>query len=540
MEVVACTCQNGEVCGTLGGQEQSKSKITLGPAAIGLMLLGLLLLLLIPLLMIFCDKGSYYTEQNGENTDMPLMSPSAHMFTDSAKGQFAAAPAELQQSFVTGNEFGIVNGYRETGNQFSDGQWQMNQWGSGMFSASEVQEFGQSGEANIALPDSVLRAYYDQWTYMNNSDPVKDSLLIYSKEGEGSLAGSVGCCSLLEQEDTNLTFLDDLGIKFKTLAEICGGKTVVSETKAVSIPPPVASVSMPHVSESTFESNMVTTQRMTPPPSLPPTSIREERTVITNTTDHSRVLRDDAAMVSEGVTSMAAGMGGQSQMLLLQQQQQQPVYYTTAPMLQPMHYVVQPQFQNAVILTEAPAAGLQDVVVLNGSDIASNPGMIIQGQTVMHSGHAQGTGTMLLNNGSNLVHMGNLSGSQAMMVVEGTVAGSATGVQGTLIQGGTLGSTTGIQGTLIQGGTLGSTTGIQGTLIQGGSLSSGQLSGTQRVVRVEEATSGKGRAGKAGRSTLERVVSTKGGTQTSTSSTSLSAPTSTTQRVLIQETRQIR
>lgn len=45
MEIVACTCHDGVVCGALGGQGQSRKDITLGPAAIGLMLLGLLLLL---------------------------------------------------------------------------------------------------------------------------------------------------------------------------------------------------------------------------------------------------------------------------------------------------------------------------------------------------------------------------------------------------------------------------------------------------------------------------------------------------------------
>ncbi|KPP62267.1 hypothetical protein Z043_119558 [Scleropages formosus] len=47
-----------------------------------------------------------------------------------------------------------------------------------------------------------------------------DIPLRYGYEGRGSLAGSVGCCSELGA-DEGLGFLDSLGPKFKTLAEIC-------------------------------------------------------------------------------------------------------------------------------------------------------------------------------------------------------------------------------------------------------------------------------------------------------------------------------
>lgn len=47
-----------------------------------------------------------------------------------------------------------------------------------------------------------------------------DLLKAYGYEGEGSPAGSVGCCSDLGDQD-NLDFLDSLGSKFKTLANIC-------------------------------------------------------------------------------------------------------------------------------------------------------------------------------------------------------------------------------------------------------------------------------------------------------------------------------
>ena len=50
-----------------------------------------------------------------------------------------------------------------------------------------------------------------------------DSPHAYQYEGEGSAAGSVGCCSEMGDQDS-LDFLDSLGPKFKTLANICLSK----------------------------------------------------------------------------------------------------------------------------------------------------------------------------------------------------------------------------------------------------------------------------------------------------------------------------
>lgn len=58
-------------------------------------------------------------------------------------------------------------------------------------------------------------------------------MLVYDYEGKESPAGSVGCCSLHENDD-DLSFLNDLGPKFKTLAEICTGSAIVT----APVPPP--------------------------------------------------------------------------------------------------------------------------------------------------------------------------------------------------------------------------------------------------------------------------------------------------------------
>lgn len=49
---------------------------------------------------------------------------------------------------------------------------------------------------------------------------VKDNPLVFDFEGQDSPAGSLGCCSLLESSN-DLTFLNELGPQFMTLASIC-------------------------------------------------------------------------------------------------------------------------------------------------------------------------------------------------------------------------------------------------------------------------------------------------------------------------------
>lgn len=47
-----------------------------------------------------------------------------------------------------------------------------------------------------------------------------DMLKTYGNEGAGSLAGSVGCCSLLGEQES-MDFLNTLGPKFRPLADVC-------------------------------------------------------------------------------------------------------------------------------------------------------------------------------------------------------------------------------------------------------------------------------------------------------------------------------
>ncbi|KAI4829205.1 hypothetical protein KUCAC02_023265 [Chaenocephalus aceratus] len=545
--VQVCTCEEGVMCGDRGN---TKKGAEFGPAGIGLLFLGLLLLLFCLLLLLFCGCGeaagftempfdtkshliNYRTEGQGENTEVPLLN-----IPPQVDGGVVIGKAPMQQSRP-----GMYPGY----------SFQVERDGWGM---SNVSEFGTwiKGDASqvhqgmyegMALPDHFLGQYYsEKLTSENENFGGKDGLLVYDYEGQSSLAGSVGCCSLLESEN-DLQFIDDLGMKFKTLAEVCGGKKIETEVKPAFIYPPSASIQTP---TSAF-------QQPAPPPKLHQTT---SQTVISETSGSSQVVKESTATAMEGMTAVRTGMTpvstgmttvrtgmtpvstgmtavrtgmttvstgmtpvstgmttamegmvNQGPMILLQQQ---PVYYTTTTPVQ-MQYVLQPQVQNTVLLAEAPSTNLQGMVLLNGSQTGHAQGVVVQGQTVMSSGRAQGQRMVLVEksrvhgSGGNLIHSGNLSGSKTMMVVEGKAPkGTLEGLKSS-------------QTHFIHGGTLQSG-GLSGSLVVEGQSNRGQL--------VKE----------AGCLSLKRDISgSRSNVVTSSTTTVNTSPTY--RKVVVQETREI-
>lgn len=290
----------------------------------------------------------------------------------------------------------------------------------------------------------------------NKNHGLNDSLLVYDFEGKGSSSGSVGCCSLMES-DNNLQFLDDLGPKFKTLAEVCGGNTIPTEVKQVLTPLPSASINT-----QTSVSNLMNSQHMPSAHKLLLDVPRREQTAIKEKLEDTKMVK--ATTNREGMSKVKDRMANQGQMFLLQQQQ--PVYYTTTPVLQPMHYLIQPQVPNTMLMAEAPATNLQSMVLVNGTQAGPSQGMVVQGPTVISGGQAEVPGMVLVESSevkgssANLIHTGKLSGSKTMKVVGGKIpAGSMQTLRGS-----------------------------QTCLIQGGTLQSGGLSGSQRVLVVERSS----------------------------------------------------
>ncbi|XP_031418740.1 desmoglein-2-like isoform X2 [Clupea harengus] len=254
LHLEVCSCTKDNKC--LPRLDRRPSA-TLGPAGILLMLLGLLLLFLLPLLLLFClcggagDVGGfkpmpweakqhlvdYNCEGQGEDKDVPMVffptEVDGGLVTKGKVDLIGAAGSHLSQS-------NINNGHYHWFNQVNTdhGTW-YGQHGQG-FGGSSVQRGAFEG---IALSEEFLRNYYsNKASCVEGLESAKENLLIYEYEGQESPVGSVGCCSLLE-EDHDLEFLNDLGPKFKTLAGICGGAAFEFESSKVMVPAPQPSAS---------------------------------------------------------------------------------------------------------------------------------------------------------------------------------------------------------------------------------------------------------------------------------------------------------
>ncbi|XP_041647445.1 desmoglein-2-like [Cheilinus undulatus] len=521
VDVQVCTCEDGKICGKKGVWPNKQTG--LGPGGIGLLLLGLLLLLLIPLLLLLCQCGAAagkpdfvqmpfetkqqlindHTEGQGDNTEVPIINIPTPVKPDPTPGiklvpvpdpglgfrpyEIDVIKADYEGRYNIGAAQDVIDGH------FVDGF-------RSEIDGREVRVRGGLFDG-MALSGRILADYYSQKLASGNENlGVKDGFLVFDYEGQGSPAGSVASLSNLGS-DKDLRFLDDLEPKFKTLARICSGKMIQTEVKQVVSP------------TQTSLSSLVTTQTLPPLPQLLPTIPNADRTVVRETVKESTVNEAITTVkestVREGITTVKEANQGQTLLL----QQQQPVYYTTTPVLQPMHYVVQPQVQNTVLLTEAPATNLQGMVLVNGTQTMPAQGMVVQGQTVMSTAQAQGPGVVLLQGG------GVPSGTQTMMVVEGK---------------GPTGSLKVIKGS-------------KASLVQGGTLPAGTLSGSQRVIVVGGATSSEGQliqeAGglspKISVTDTERISrSTSVASQSSPATISLSRPPSY-RKVVVQETREI-
>lgn len=214
--------------------------------------------------------------------------------------------------------------------------------------------------------------------YETQNCKVNDCLLVYDYEGEGSSAGSVGCCSLLGADD-DLAFLDDLGSKFTTLAQICKPPKPIAVSKAASQQSEVKR-------DSSISTSTVKVTQAPPPPPVQPTVSETTRTISNSATLPRMLVRETVPI----------------QTVLVQQQQQ------------PLYYLVEPQVQHRVVLAERPPVGLGQGVLLVNSGPVLQEVMPRQTATTMSP-------TLLLQGGQTLVHStlprATIAGSQHVVAV---------------------------------------------------------------------------------------------------------------------------
>uniref|UniRef100_A0A673ZML2 Desmoglein-2-like n=1 Tax=Salmo trutta TaxID=8032 RepID=A0A673ZML2_SALTR len=289
-------------------------------------------------------------------------------------------------------------------------------------------------------------------------DQQRDDLLIYDYEGQGSPVGSVGCCSLLGADD-DLDFLNHLGPKFKTLAEICQGSIAMeAETVNVSVSPthprPTTSTHTEVSRNTALNVNTLNTSVSTSTTSIP--------------LQESLITRDQGS-VTIPRSHIQENVVIPRQSVLIQQP---TMYYAAAPTM----YMVEPQPQ--LLLVEQRGGG----------------GYVHAHQAVGHVGVRTGQG---------MVQAGGLHGSQGMLLVEKQMGmGGGGGGHGHVVMGGgqfLQGAGQTITGgghvitetsqTITQGGQI-----LQGagqTMIGGGHLSpGGSFSQGSRKVLVVEGGSG--------------------------------------------------
>uniref|UniRef100_A0A3Q3SAP9 Desmoglein-2-like n=1 Tax=Mastacembelus armatus TaxID=205130 RepID=A0A3Q3SAP9_9TELE len=351
MDVIVCTCdENTKTC-----MSRRTSTAGFGAAGVLLLLLGLLLLLLVPLLLLFCLCGG-----------------------TAALGDFKAIPFDTKQQLISYHTEG-------QGEDKVPGLAQCYEW---ILYNDIFLPLTDSGVFDgMALSDLFLEEYYSSKSgHAAQQSQVKDGFLVYDYEGHGSPVGSVGCCSLLEN-DNDLAFLNDLGPKFKTLAEICQGSTLVTESLDAGISvSPVRPSTHTHVhthTETLSDRDRVNINTLNTPNVVAGSStiIKEEQITerMQGTPTVPKVHVQDKMVIP-------------SQTLLIQQP---TMYYAATPM-----YVVEPKPQVVLV-----AGGTQQSV--------SQVGQV---------GVSQG-----------LVQVGGLPGSQGVVLVDRQVG--IGGIPGQVAQG---------------------------------------------------------------------------------------------------------
>ncbi|XP_029001648.1 desmoglein-2.1-like [Betta splendens] len=331
---------------------------------------------------------SYHTEGKGEDKVLPLQSVPVMLGmqskADSADAQnFSNISSRITEALQINTCYNnSLPKYQENGHNLLevDNAYEFSRevvnhsHGTATFGRQRSGIQNTTAMYDIALPDTFLGDYYSQKTAC--AVPVKDSILEFDFEGQDSSAGSVGCCSLLDS-DNDLQFLNDLGLKFKTLTEICAPPLPKAlQTSSVANTTDIVEPIVRSKSEQIVETSNTSVQKGG---IMSSKSSKLSVSTVTNTSP--------SITLPHSKTANHHSDSCHHQSLMLQQ----PVYYTTNTVPQPLHYIVQPQIPNAIILAEGThKANIPGLYVVSESQTRS--GLVINGPQVSPSGiNTQGT-----------------------------------------------------------------------------------------------------------------------------------------------------
>uniref|UniRef100_A0A4X2K366 Cadherin domain-containing protein n=1 Tax=Vombatus ursinus TaxID=29139 RepID=A0A4X2K366_VOMUR len=307
LALTVCSCVSGSGC----VQPLADPYVGLGAGAIWLMIFALLLIWkliyplliffsfpVVPLLLLLCHCGGAGGGAKGF-TAIPDTVEMLHPWNNEG------APPEdkVVTSLVTtdrggnfgvpaggGNRTGVMTGSETTRRESSsghrtvtvvDGVWEEHRSllnsrikrtvgavgavsGAATMGAAGVMGTDGSRATTVALNEEFLRSYFsEKAASYADSDEIqtgKDCLLVYSQEETQSLHGSIGCCSFIEA-DWDDRYLDDLGIKFKTLAEICIGQKIETDSETGLRHKLTTPASVNTVSQSVYEQNTLQAEK---------------------------------------------------------------------------------------------------------------------------------------------------------------------------------------------------------------------------------------------------------------------------------------
>ncbi|XP_041100141.1 desmoglein-2-like [Polyodon spathula] len=385
LNIAVCTCENTRACVPVTDRLQSTGA-RLGPAAIGLMILALLLLLLVPLLLLFCSCGA-----GAAGGFVPITDGSAgHLISyDTEKiGEDKAVPP-LVPSMVKDINGGGGSGIKSAGQIWWRRSVTAEQWHSKGWSVDAFE--------GVALPEAYLEQYYVEKTkyVLMEGHLQKDAMLVYDYEGHESPVGSTGSCSFTE-EDLDQSFLNELGPKFKTLAEICRGTEM---TSGVSVEQP--GVAVQHTTVSTnpvITNNCVVTNKTVEVTSPVPAPQVQKNVVVTENVSPPQ----PTVYLQKNVVVSDPGFV------------QQPVYYATNPIIQTTRYIVEPQIQRNVVIERSSVPGLQGHLLM--SDVPSTQNVMVTQKRLVHGSGNQGGMMVGLDQGT--LRTSEIPNSQHVLLLE--------------------------------------------------------------------------------------------------------------------------